>query len=362
MKEKEIVQVTIIDLQRVKKHLLKKWKLLLFPTLIVAVLSAIIIVQIPRYYTTQVMLAPEEDGTSVSSLSDLASSFGFDLGSMTSSDAIYPMLYPDLFESNDFVVGLFDIHVETLDEKVKTTYLDYLQNHQKFAPWDPIFVSIKEFFSSKPKIKKAKGQENVVDPFMLSDSEFQLVEGVKKCIQCSVDKKTNVITINVTDQDPLVCATLADSVCSRLQNFITNYRTSKSRKDYEYYSKLAKEAKYEYDIATAKYSAYCDSHRDAILQAYISERDDLENEMQSKYNAYNLLNTQLQAAKAKIQERTPAFTMLQNASVPTKPEGPKRMIFVVVMTFLAFVVSLSIAISSLLKSNPEETDIEEKNS
>ena len=75
-----------------------------------------------------------------------------------------------------------------------------------------------------------------------------------------------------------------------------------------------------------------------------------------------LLNNQLQAAKAKIQERTPAFTMLQNASVPTKPEGPKRMIFVLVMTFLAFVVSLSIAMSSLLKSDSEESDIEEENS
>lgn len=360
MKENEIVQVTVIDIHKVGKQLKKKWKSILFPTLIVAILSAVIIVQVPRYYTTQVMLAPEEDGTSVSSLSDLASSFGFDLGSMTSSDAIYPMLYPDLFESNDFVVGLFDVHVETLNGSVKTTYLDYLQNHLKSAPWQPILTSIKNFLSPKSDFKKAPGKENVVDPFMLTESEQQLVDGVKKCIQCTVDKKTNVITINVTDQDPLICATLADSVCSRLQRFITNYRTSKSRKDYEYYNSLAIEAKREYDKATAKYAKYCDSHRDAILQAYISERDDLENEMQSKYNSYNLLNTQLQAAKAKIQEKTPAFTMLQNASVPTKPEGPKRMIFVIVMTFFAFLISASIAVGSLLKSNTESStqDIE----
>ena len=68
MKDKEIVQVTVIDIQKVKKHLLKKWKTILIPTLIVAIVSAIIIVQVPRYYTSQVMLAPEEDGTSVSSI------------------------------------------------------------------------------------------------------------------------------------------------------------------------------------------------------------------------------------------------------------------------------------------------------
>ena len=46
--------------------------------------------------------------------------------------------------------------------------------------------------------------------------------------------------------------------------------------------------------------------------------------------------TQAQTAKAKIQENTPAFTILQNAFVPVKPTGPKRMIFVLGMVFLTF--------------------------
>ena len=46
--------------------------------------------------------------------------------------------------------------------------------------------------------------------------------------------------------------------------------------------------------------------------------------------------TQYQAAKAKVQERTPAFTMIKGAAVPIKPSGPKRMIFVIAMTILAF--------------------------
>jgi uncharacterized protein involved in exopolysaccharide biosynthesis len=49
------------------------------------------------------------------------------------------------------------------------------------------------------------------------------------------------------------------------------------------------------------------------------------------------LSTQLQAAKAKVQERTPAFTIIQGAAVPVKPTGPKRMLFVIGMVFLAFI-------------------------
>ena len=41
-----------------------------------------------------------------------------------------------------------------------------------------------------------------------------------KNISCNVDKRTGIISISVNDQDPLVCATIADSVRCKLQNFI----------------------------------------------------------------------------------------------------------------------------------------------
>jgi uncharacterized protein involved in exopolysaccharide biosynthesis len=103
----------------------------------------------------------------------------------------------------------------------------------------------------------------------------------------------------------------------------------------EYYEKLTTNAKMEYEDAVMKYSKYVDTNRNVILQAYISERDEIENEMQIKLSAYNTMNTQLEAAKAKVQERTPAFTVLQEACVPVKPKGPKRVLFIIGMLFLA---------------------------
>ena len=75
-----------------------------------------------------------------------------------------------------------------------------------------------------------------------------------------------------------------------------------------------------------------------VLESFRSKRDDLENEMQLKYNVYSTMSTQYQDAKARVQERTPAFTILKGASVPIKPTGPKRMLFVLAMTMLAFFV------------------------
>ena len=345
----EKIRVTVIDLEKLVKKLFQKKMMIIIACIATAVISSILIVCVPRGYNSQVMLAPEDDGSSGSTLSDIASSFGFDFGAMRSSDAIYPLLYPDLFDSNDFVVGLLETRVETLDGSIDATYLEYLMNHQKFAPWSVVINKMKGLVLPKPrKMDVARGKKEGIDPFMLTYKEFQVVKKVKENIKCTVDKKTNVITINVKDQDPLICATMADSACARLQNFITQYRTSKARKDYEYYSELIEEAKLDYRRSAKEYSDYCDSHKGMVLQADISKRDELESEMNANYNTLTVLNAQIQTAKARIQEKTPAFTMLQNASVPVKASTPKRMIFVFCMTLLAFVISTLIAVKKIL--------------
>ena len=171
-----------------------------------------------------------------------------------------------------------------------------------------------------------------------------LLDKIKSNISCDVDKKTEVITIKVEAQDPLVCATMADSVRVHLQDFITRYRTNKARVDVEHYEKLAVKSKKEYEYCAQIYSAYCDANQDVMLQSFLSKRDELENEMQLKFNTYSAMRTQLEAMRAKLQEKTPAFTTLQCATVPVKPAGPKRIIFILGMCFLAtFVTALWLA-------------------
>ena len=142
------------------------------------------------------------------------------------------------------------------------------------------------------------------------------------------------------DQDRLVCAILADSIRYHLQDFIINYRTSKARVDLEHYQQLTESAQQEYEEAMRVYGAYCDANRDIILQSAISKRDQLESNVQLKYNMFTAMNTQLESAKAKLQERTPAFTLLQGAAVPVKPAGPKRVLFIIEMLFLATILTI----------------------
>ena len=330
-----------IDLGLIAKILYEKRKKFFIMWPIVAALSILWIIPQPRYYNCSVSLAPESNGNDVGGgLASMASSFGINLGG-NGGDAIYPLLYPDLLGSNKFIVSLFDIRVKTDDGTVDTDYYTYLTKHQKInwltQPFKKAKNAIVNLFVSEEKTVGGKGKK--IDSFRLSERDYKLVELVKTNITCDVDKKTDVVTITVQDQDRLVSAILADSVKQRLQNFIIEYRTSKARLDLDHYEELAASAKKDYEVSVAKYSEYCDANQDIVLQSSISERDKLEADMQLKYNTYNALCTQVEVAKAKMQERTPAFTTLKTATVPIKPAGPKRMIFVVGMLMLGTIAT-----------------------
>ena len=332
-----------IDLGLIAKILYEKRKKFFIMWPIVTALSILWIIPQPRYYNCSVSLAPESNGNDVGGgLASMASSFGINLGG-NGGDAIYPLLYPDLLGSNKFIVSLFDIRVKTDDGTVDTDYYTYLTKHQKknwlTQPFKKAKNAIVNLFVSEEKTVGGKGKK--IDSFRLSERDYKLVELVKTNITCDVDKKPDVVTITVQDQDRLVSAILADSVKQRLQNFIIEYRTSKARLDLDHYEELAASAKKDYEVSVAKYREYCDANQDIVLQSSISERDKLEADMQLKYNTYNALCTQVEVAKAKMQERTPAFTTLKTATVPIKPAGPKRMIFVAGMLFFStFVLAL----------------------
>ncbi len=334
----EINQGEYIDIRKIVMKVWRRKKLFVTVLPIVFVLSCIYIVVIPRYYKCSVMLAPELENSSLSggALTSLASSFGFNLNNGATSDAISPVLYPDLIASTDFIISLFPVVVTTDDGELTATYGDYMAKHQKKSIWSAPFRWVRAFIVSLLEDDSRYAGNGELNAFRLTKKQKDLVDVISEKVDCSIDKKTDVITITVTDQDPLICALLTDTVSARLQSFITAYRTNKARIDMEYYERLTHEAKAEYENSLLQYGRYADANINLTMESSKLKLTELENEMQIKFNTYTAMSTQLQAAKAKVQERTPAFTVLQCATVPVKAAGPKRVYFVLGMLILAF--------------------------
>ena len=308
---------------------MKKHKKLYYKVLGVAfVIGLIIGFSIPKTYNCKILLAPEMGGKSCSGsgLASLASSFGINVGgSSATGDAITPSVYPDLMKSVDFKTSLFPVKVKPKGDKTPMTVYDYFKNEWKYAWWDHFFGLL------APK----KQKDTLVNNFELTGEQAMIAAMINENVTCSIDKKTFLITINVTAQDPHVAALLADSVKTRLQDFITEYRTNKARHDLEYAQNLQKQARKDYERARQLYVDFMDSNRDVSLMSLQRKQMDLENDMQLQYNNYNALNAQVIDAKAQVQEVTPAFTPLQSATVPLGPSSPQKGLIILICLFLA---------------------------
>lgn len=341
-----------IDVIAIFKTLWQRRKVFYWVLPITFVLSAALILCVPRYYKCEVLLAPEAQAAGAGgSLQTLASSFGFNMSNLASSDAIYPLIYPDVVNSPDFLVHLFDIQVKTSDDEFVGSYYQYMNEKQKKAFWSRWKNNIKKWLTPKKKelnIETASDNNDGIHVFYLTQEQWDVINAMRGNIKCSYNKKSQEITFIIKAQDPLVCAQLADSVCAGLQIFITEYRTAKYRNDLQYYENIMDTAYREYQEASYKYTSYVDSHGNMYLEQYRIKAKNLETEMQLKQSAYTSFQKQYLATQARLQENTPVFTVLQSASVPPRPAGPRRTIFVLAMLFLATFVTSCVVCKELL--------------
>jgi len=323
-----------IDLLALVEKVLRERKLLCKFVGVAAVVGVIVALSTPKFYKSEVILAPElsSGGLGLSdNLADMAANFGIELGGKSSMDAIYPELYPDVFSSTNFVLQLFDIPVRTKEDNATRTYKEHLVKDTKIPFWSYPSMWLTELLKKK---EPEGGGNGGTDEYKIPKKDYDCYKAIRDAILCSIDKKTSVISISVTDQDPLAAAIIADTLQSRLQEYITNYRTSKARNDYEYYRELASNAKAEYEKARQKYASFSDASTSIALKSVELKLEDMENDMQIRYNNYTALNTQMLAAKAKVQERTPAFTIIQEPIMPYRASSTPRSLIVLIFMFL----------------------------
>lgn len=324
-----------IDIIGIIKKIFSEKRLLVKFCFVFSVIGVIVALNTPRVYTSTVVLAPENSGGSslLNKFGSMTSMFGINIGQGAGDDAIYPEIYPDVMASNDFVVELFDVPVTPLDSVRPRRYYDHLA-FDGFVPfWNYPKIWLNKLFEKKEPWATNKK----ANPYRLTRKQENMVKYIKSNISCIVDKKTSVITISVTDIDSKVAADMADTVMNRLQNYITNYRTSKAKRDLDFVTEMCSQCEKEYKEAQTEYAKAADSYRNVNLVSVSSKIVNLENMMQLKYNSYSAAMQQLQLAKQQLQIQTPDFTIIQNAAMPNRPSGMPKAVICILYVILGVV-------------------------
>lgn len=335
-----------IDLLGLAGKVWSSRRLILKSCAIGAVIGIVIATGTPEVYTAGTLVASEgtrkRTSSSVSALADMAG--GMKSSIATERDALYPSLYPSIVNSTPFLVGLFDVKVHKQKNSAAMTLAQYLKGHQKAPWWSTITsapfklagwgMSLLSSPADEPEEGKTGTKERTV-PLRLTREEAGMAGAIASCISIEVDKKKRTIAIGVTMQDPQVAAIVTDTVRVRLEEYMTEYRTSKARRILEYSQKLREEAQAEYYAAQDRYTRYADANQSLASLASRAESARLRNEMELASTTYNQMEIQVKAAEARVNKVTPVYTVIQPAAVPLGPSKPHKMLIITGCVFLA---------------------------
>ena len=343
-----------IDLMDVLRKIISIRKTLYKAAGVGVIIGIIVYLSIPKQYTVNVTLSPEMGGSkSGNGLVGIAASFlGSGVSSGDSSDALNASLSSEIVSSTPFLLELLSIDIPAPDgngNMVLDTYLD-----DQSSPWWNYVIGFPNMLVGGVKSLFSEGTLDTLEnvgrrgTLELSQEQNTKVNVLRNSVKASIDTKTAITNVSVSLQSPKVAAVVADSVVHKLQEYITDYRTSKVKDDCAYLEKLFKERQREYYTAQKKYANYVDTHDNLVLQSVRTEQERLQNDMSLAYQIYSQVANQLQVARAKVQEEKPVFAVVEPAIVPLNPLGMKLMIYVIV--FVLFSITTTIVWKFLVKN------------
>lgn len=321
-----------IDGMDILVRLLKHWKQILLIVVIFSAVGVVAALRMSRIWSVTVTLAPEVQGQNSGSLASIALMRRMTNMQMSgSTDAMDVSLFPDICASTPFLASLLDVPLTSyvsdkgkLEGKVpvQTTVYEHMMGldgmrKRRFSLKSLIIPLLKKRSYDRP-------YTGVEDPTELPKSAAAVVTALKRCIGVTMDKTTCVTTIKVVFDDPMMAKQLADTVCSRLQDYVSEYRTKKAQADYEYYVVLADEARADMVKAQAAYAASVDYDRSVIMQSATAEKDRLRAEANLAGQIYSTIVQQREQARAKVQEERPVYAVIQPAVLPQKPANSRK--------------------------------------
>lgn len=326
-----------------------------------AVAGLVIGFSIPKTYVTAIKLAPESKagGSSSGGMAGLAAMAGINLNQGTGVDGITSAIFPDIVKSTPFLLEFAEIPVTLTSKKQdvpgrRMTLFEYVTEHQKKAWWKYVTAFPGQAVGWILSIGRGDSPEkhllpvDSVDMFNLPPEYKGFAGALSGMLSVEENKKSSMLEAKVTMQDPLVSAVIADSLVSKLQKYMTAYRTTKTRHDLEQNIRQNTDAQARYYEAEDRLAEAIDQNRNISSESLRVRIERLRNERNLAFNIYNQTASQVEVTKIKLQEETPIATVVEPAIVPDHAAAPRKMMLLVAFAFLGGFLAVGIVVVKAL--------------
>lgn len=337
-----------------------------------------------RKYTATSVMVPHVEGKSpAGSLGGIASMVGIDLSSIDNSDVLPPTLYPKVISSSNFKKELMHTPIFFKEYDKELTLFEYYTDYKssnvsavikKYTIGLPgVIVSLFRSSDSESEEDEREFSGNIVS---MNIEEQEVAKWLGEILSIDVGSKEGDITLRSTFSDPFAVVEIVSRTQRLLQDYITTYKLEKVVSNLEFIEKRYNEAKVAYEEKQKEYADFADSNIGLSTTSSRTKLKQLEDEVQLQYTVYSELAMQLEQTKIAEKKTTPILTIIDPATVPSKPSHPQRTKMVIVFLFLGVIIAVSVVIftpmvgrefdnkklANLFKSSEEEEKREEEES
>ena len=291
-----------------KRH----WRTYLLVFAASLLVASVVVASLPEEYAAQVKLADEHKETDLLlGLNNLAA------WAKTTMSGHHGMRMPDAYHkivmTRDFAVEMSKVPVEGYG----TDYYHYTLEHAQHPWWTRMFRS-------------------TPDP---TEEYDEVISLINERIRSKTSARYGTTVIQVTDNDPVVAAMMADSVRVHLQRHTAAFARQTALFDLATAQTKCEQAERRYLSAREEYAHYVDSHNDLVSERASTEEDHLQKEYEAAFTAYEKACEQRLRAQALVDKFSFTFTVLTNATVPLSPTSPSALGYILSFVFIALTVT-----------------------
>lgn len=347
----------VIDLHALVRNIWRGRGLVIWVTLVFALVGAALVMISPKEYEAHTTMVPQIqlNNSSLSRFGGLAAMAGLNLGSMNNTTAdLSPMVYPRVIRSKSFQKELINkpMYFQSLEKEISIR--DYVGEYMKPTAMERIaqytvqlpFRLVRWIRGRVGEDHQEKSGQWVEDEgwLILSADERKAMTYLRKNLSLETDIQEGIITLSVSAQDPYFAADLAYETRILLQDVLTRYKIEKAEENLSFIQARFDDKQAEFIRAQKELAAYRDRNLNRVTASAQTEEEVLVSAYQIAQNTLTGLATQLEDAKIKVTENKPVFSVIEPVTYPQHPASPKPVMLVGVL----MIVGMSLALGWLL--------------
>ena len=319
-------------------------------TAIAGALGLFVALASPVEYSAKTRVLPYRSGAgAIGGLSGLAGLAGIRLPAGAGDQTITADLYPEVAKSQDFRIEVAEtpIYFTTLGrsattiEFFRTLYdrplLELLVAYSVGLPGE-----ILAMLRSQGAEPGTGALPDSVPRLKSYDRDYmKLVRIMDKRLAVNIDKRTSIITITAMMPDPYAAADFVRVTSDLLMTRIIDYESRKAGEQFRFVGEQFEQAKRRYELAQRELARFDDRNRSLMRATSQIERDRLQREYDLTFEVYQQLSRELEQARLKMSQDTPAFTVLEQVTVPSERSSPRRARMLLVSLFLGAAVGVA---------------------